>query len=99
MHTLGTWQNGPANEHGESSVVAFVEGEPTSIICQVVGGLAESPANAEFIVRSCNAHDALVEALERTLTWLTSYQGHGTMGPDGPYEQARAALKQATGES
>ncbi|MBU0752380.1 MAG: hypothetical protein KJ787_13990 [Gammaproteobacteria bacterium] len=36
--------------------------------------------------------DELVAALERTLSWLTSYPGGGTMGPSGPYEQARAAL-------
>lgn len=34
----------------------------------------------------------LQAALERTLSWLTSYPGGGTMGPTGPYEQARAAL-------
>lgn len=39
----------------------------------------------------------LLEALERTLSWLTSYKGEGTMGPNGPYEQARAAISKATG--
>lgn len=39
----------------------------------------------------------LLAALERTLSWLTSYPGGGTMGPTGPYEQARAAITKATG--
>lgn len=43
-----------------------------------------------------NSHDALVAALERTLSWLTSYPGEGA---NGAYEQARAALKAAKGEA
>ena len=42
------------------------------------------------------AAPALQVALERTLSWLTSYPGGGTMGPTGPYEQARAALARCT---
>lgn len=38
----------------------------------------------------------LLEALKRTLSWLTSYPGGGTMGKDGPYEQARAAIANAS---
>lgn len=34
----------------------------------------------------------LLAALERTLSWLTSYPGSGAMGKTGPYEQARAAI-------
>lgn len=37
----------------------------------------------------------LVQALERNLSWLTSYPGGGTMGANGPYEQSRTALEQA----
>lgn len=37
----------------------------------------------------------MIEALERTLSWLTSYPGGGAMPV---YEQARAALKKAKGE-
>lgn len=37
----------------------------------------------------------LVEALERTLSWLTSYPNEAALGKTGPYEQARAALAAA----
>lgn len=39
----------------------------------------------------------LLAALQRTLNWLTSYPGGGTMGKTGPYEQARAAIEKARG--
>lgn len=51
--------------------------------------------DAAFIVRAVNAHEALVEALDRTLNWLTSYPGGGALGA---YEQAREALSLARGE-
>jgi hypothetical protein len=41
----------------------------------------------------------LYAALERSLSWLTSYQGEAATGKDGPYEQARAALAKARGET
>lgn len=55
-----------------------------------------SPAIAEFAAgeseRLLEVNAELVAALARTLNWLTSYPGEGTMGKNGPYEQARAAL-------
>jgi len=39
----------------------------------------------------------LLAALERCLSWLTSYPGGTTMTPTGPYEQARKAIAKATG--
>lgn len=48
---------------------------------------------AETKVR--DAAQDLAAALERTLNWLASYPGGGTLGPNGAYEQARAALKKA----
>lgn len=40
----------------------------------------------------------LLAALERSLDWLSSYPGGGTLGPNGPYEQARAAIAAARGQ-
>jgi hypothetical protein len=56
---------------------------------------SEQQANALLIA----AAPELYEALERALNWLSSYPGQGTMGIDGPYEQARSALAKARGES
>jgi hypothetical protein len=33
-------------------------------------GEAEAVANAEFIIRACNSHDALLEALEATAEYI-----------------------------
>ena len=38
----------------------------------------------------------LEAALRRTLDWLASHPGEGTMRKGGPYEQARAALGDVT---
>ena len=32
-------------------------------------GEGEAVANAEFMIRACNSHDALLEALERLVEW------------------------------
>src|SRR5574337_1894136 len=51
----------------------------------------EAIANADFIVRACNAHDILVELAERVIVHFT--------GTDAPLTDfARKALKLARGE-
>lgn len=40
----------------------------------------------------------MVEALERTLNWLASYQANAAMADNGPYWQARNALRKARDE-
>lgn len=52
-----------------------------------------SPAVLEFRLQQVTQErDELVACLTRTLNWLSSYPGGGTLGPNGPYEQARALL-------
>jgi len=41
----------------------------------------------------------LLAALERALSWLTSYPAEAAMGPDGPYSQAVKAIAKAKGEA
>jgi len=55
--------------------------------------LVETMANARLIA----AAPDLLKALQRTLNWLSSYQGEAALGPSGPYEQARSAIAAATG--
>ena len=52
----------------------------------------ENEANAAFIVRACNAHYDLVEALEMLL------QDCKEKGRSASYRQAESALKLARGE-
>jgi len=60
-------------------------------------------ANAEFIVRACNAHYELVEALEQAMGWAAGYplKGPGNSADrivaEQVYRQAEAALKKAKG--
>lgn len=71
---------------GKPAVVARISGPP---FAQYREGTAALLAAAPD----------LYAALERTLNWLSSYPGGGPMGPNGPYEQARAALSRADGEA
>lgn len=52
-------------------------------------------ADAELIVRSVNAHDALVEALEAMMAMHAPRGGQIVF--DGPYDAAEAALAMAKG--
>ena len=56
-------------------------------------------ARMDANVRLICAAPELLAALERTLNWLASYKGGGTMNAGGPYEQACAAINKATGTS
>lgn len=39
----------------------------------------------------------LEDALQRCLSWLTSYPGKAALGKNGPYDQARAVLAKKVG--
>lgn len=62
---------------------------------------AELNANAEFIVRACNSHDALLEALRRMLGRYVELVNCGDCGSWNPETEAeviaaRAAIARAT---
>ena len=59
-HTPGPWQGYMENK------TAYIESKADQKIIASCGITTspESKANAAFIVRACNSHDALVEALE-----------------------------------
>ncbi len=69
---------------------------PGGTIASVYGDtVCEAQANASFIVRACNSHDALTEALSQLLDRLDH---HGSIDPvreEGPILDARQALNQA----
>ena len=55
-------------------------------------------ANPAAILELLAQRDELLAALERTMSWLASYPGGGPLRPDGPYEQARAAIANTKGK-
>ena len=86
-HTPGPWiahcaPSGAWIEDVNMAVIAKWDGESA--------GRMAMP-NARLIA----AAPDLLAALERTLNWLSSYPGGGTLRPLGPYEQARAAIARA----
>lgn len=57
-------------------------------------------ANAEFIVRACNAHDALLAACEEALGVLHWYRRYGNQGGiEYAIADATAAIAKAKGEA
>ena len=67
---------------------------------------AEMEANAAFIVRACNSHAALVEALRKMMKLVADFEDAAKGDCDMPelseadsiHEQARAAIARATGQ-
>jgi hypothetical protein len=94
--TPGPWMVGPsAVVDGATDYAILADGK---IISEAFGRSSwqfeyDSLANARLIA----AAPDLLAALERTLSWLTSYPGEACMRPSGPYAQARAAIAKATG--
>lgn len=57
----------------------------------------ESLANAKFIVRACNSHEALLEAAKRAREELADHLGKGNVAVDRAWQELDAAI--AKGES
>jgi hypothetical protein len=95
-HSPTPWSIAPTSE--EFGWAVFIVDADEADVIHFVCPRDINDADAAFIVRAANAHEALVEALDRTLSWLTSYPGGGALSPTGPYEQAKAALALARGE-
>lgn len=85
----------PGDEIGmvsESAIIATADGD--TIVVEVCGGIgqAEQLANAEFIVKACNNHEALVTALE---TIIIGKYGLPMSPDEEPDLVVRAALEKA----
>lgn len=84
----------PKDARGATHLVTRMDG-PTS------GDLAVDKANAEFIVRACNSHDALIEALEGLANRVDPGVKSRDFGIDSlvnALSAARAAIAKARGE-
>ena len=99
-HTQGPWTVIFRLEHAGQEIyhTAWAEAEVDYIVAHApdtgceccVPVVRDSPQDEIAALRA--ERDSLRAALQRTLSWMTSYPGEGTLGPQGPYEQARAAL-------
>jgi len=93
-HTATPWKGDIIVDGAlETAVIYGANPDDLDEVCRMASPeLAIDKANRDFIVTACNAHDELVAVCERTLSWLTSYHGHGA---DKVYKQMRDALENA----
>lgn len=68
--------------HAGSAIVAEV------LAKAMINSQSKSEANAEFIVRACNSHDALVDALKKMVIWHDSI--HSWTRPHAPLPRLEA---------
>ena len=59
----------------------------------IVAGVMQTQANAEFIVRACNAHDQLLEALRGLMDIAEIAMPDSFFQSDGRVKAARKALE------
>ena len=99
--TTGQRTPGPWSYTGTSDWATVFRSGTNEHICGIIS--KEKKANAAFIVRACNSHDALVSALQSLFehcAMVHKYWGDGsnTKEADAAIESARAAIKSATGQ-
>lgn len=85
-----SWSASPTaghDVHGQSAICDEHTGRTVAIVY-------DGDAHAAFIARACNAYDELLEALDRVTNQLAHKYPN-----DEAWEQARAALAKARGES
>jgi hypothetical protein len=101
-HTPLPWAAQPL-ETGDDAGVSIIGSDLGGLVCASLpwpteidsGDYSRVEANAVFIVRACNSHYQLVEAL-RDLLALAEIR-YPTPAPNGQIARARAALSQAGG--
>ena len=89
-HTPVPWRAVPTSVKGSGTSLMDVvsdgaEFSPSHVASEIL------PEDAEFIVRACNAHDELLEALEI----CQNYLGGPWTAPEDVIERARAAIAKA----
>ncbi len=99
QHTPGPWSIWDEGSDSDPSYVIDAK-ERHSFIAKTLGN---DKANAEFIVRACNAHDELLKELGKLVTWVSKVykrvaKDDFTQGliKRQYLDKARAAIKKAT---
>ncbi len=108
-HTPGPWQIAPNCEDNERlEIVNEYEVLPNGVQrahwiadCDLQEGVEENRANAEFIVRACNSHDALMESFQRIADAADKFMCGEATDPPGTMDfircVARAAIAKTEG--
>lgn len=96
-HTPGPWS---VEEYGDDDYPNLVihRDTETRVCFMATPGSHGDPARIEADARLIAAAPDMLEALTRSLNWLCSYPGGGTLRPGGPVEQARGAIAKAIGD-
>lgn len=68
-HTPGPWHIDRQSPHSPMCIKPY----PGRIVCEIDGTDAEAEANAAFIVRACNAHEAMRKASQDLYDRLREY--------------------------
>jgi hypothetical protein len=99
-HTPTPWIVDESDQDFDQIISRTEEGLEV-LVADVYGDIETSKANAAFIVRACNSHDALVAVGTRIAKYFD-----GTSGSDFPaclpiavIDELRAAIKLARGEA
>lgn len=94
---LRTDRNGDPYDTPTNGIVALAIMLPTELD---IGDTARASANAAFIVRACNSHEALISALEDARSFMVEMRArHGDSGVGILIRHADAALAAAKGEA
>ena len=104
QHTPGPWTVEEGHIQRDSNGIRYwqiTDGQDAiacNQFCYAGYDPAVNAANAAFIVRACNSHYRLVEALKACLNFIENTEGEmGETLASG--DKARAAIIQATGEA
>lgn len=98
-HIPTPWIFTPSGEtmQGYSQPFAIAETDKYNLVAgifgDVKGGVETAEANAAFIVRACNSHEELLEALKQLVEAGPVYG----MINNAPFLNAKAAIARATG--
>lgn len=111
-HTPGPWHTERGLSSTGATPIRDAERVNVAWVCgsdAIDGTPQKAKANAEFIVRACNAHDELVAALEKQVAHTEQLAGMANrfaaqlglgkkVNPEDWTDQARAALAKAKGQ-
>ena len=92
-HTPGPWYT----RHGQISSLSSSHGCTIANCNRTAKGIPdeEIEANAAFIVRACNAHDDLLNALQLAVATIERLERHAPNSANGTLDVAKAAIAKA----